>query len=245
MKLSFKLDIRYTALLMVVALLVLKGYQTVGIRLEEQTITAMAGVLKNKCIVVDPGHGGYDPGKVGATGVKEKDLNLAISLKLKEQLQKIGAKVILTREKDEDFTQEGNQNDSMKKRDLDYRIGLVRNVNPCVYINIQANSFGNRWTGAQTFYNIDNEAGRKLAIAIQEQIKNELRNTDRVAIKMSSKDSYILRSMLEIPAVIVEVGFISNAKEEQMLKDPIYQDKMAKAIMDGIIKYIGEGQQEL
>lgn len=232
----WRIRLDYFLLLVGLALIILQGYQWARERINQEAVATMSWALANKVVVIDPGHGGYDPGKIGVGGTKEKDLNLAIGKKLARIMGNAGALVVMTREEDKDLVTPGEG--SKKKRDLDNRLAIVKDANAEIYIGIQANSFGTRWTGAQTFYNEKNEEGRKLAISIQNELKRQLRNTNRNANKISDEDSYLLRNLLHIPAVFVEVGFISNAQEEKLLKDPAYQEKLAFAIYSGVVKYL-------
>lgn len=231
-----RVRLQYLVYLAILTMVVINGYRFVGLRLNQEAIETMSWALANKVVVIDPGHGGYDPGKIGVAGTKEKDLNLAIAKKLARVMGNAGALVVLTRETDKDLVTPGEG--TMKKRDLDNRLRVVQDVKADIYLGIQANAFGTRWTGAQTFYNIKNEEGRKLAVSIQNEIKRQLRNTDRKALKISDENSYMLRNLLHLPAAIVEVGFISNAAEEKLLNDPDYQQKMALAIYGGVVKYL-------
>lgn len=234
----WRIRFNYFLLLVILALIILQGYQWAGERINQQAVATMSWAVASKVVVIDPGHGGYDPGKIGVGGTKEKDLNLAIGKKLARIMGNAGALVVMTREEDKDLVTPGEG--SRKKRDLDNRLAIVKDVDAEIYIGIQANSFGTRWTGAQTFYNEKNEEGRKLAICIQNELKRQLRNTNRNANRISDEDSYLLKNLLHIPAVFVEVGFISNAQEEKLLNDPAYQEKMAFAIYSGVVKYLAE-----
>lgn len=231
-----RVRLNYLFMLVVCGLMIVYGYQFVGYHLYQEAVSAMSWALANKVVVIDPGHGGYDPGKIGVGGTKEKDLNLDIGRKLARVMGNAGALVVLTRDTDKDLVTPGEG--TMKKRDLDNRLAIVKDVKADLYIGIQANSYGSRWTGAQTFYNIENEEGELLAVTIQNEIKRQLKNTNRKALKISDNDSYMLRNMQDIPAVIVEVGFISNRSEEILLNDPEYQQRMALAIYSGVVKYL-------
>lgn len=238
----WRVRLGYFLSLVVLGLLIFQGYQLASQRMNQQAVATMSWALANKVVVIDPGHGGYDPGKIGVGGTIEKDLNLAIGKKLARIMSNAGALVVMTREEDVDLVTPGEG--SKKKRDLDNRLAIVRDVEAEIYIGIQANSFGTRWTGAQTFYNEKNPEGKKLAISIQNEIKRQLRNTNRNANRISDEASYILRNLLHIPATFVEVGFISNPREEKLLNDPVYQEKMAFAIYSGVVKYFVQVAQD-
>jgi N-acetylmuramoyl-L-alanine amidase len=200
--------------------------------IEIRTIETMSWVVTNKVIAIDPGHGGYDSGAIGPGGTKEKDITLSVSKKLAEKFNQVGAVVIMTRDHDCDFLTAGSG--TKKKRDLDGRLKIINESSADIYINIQANSFGSKWTGAQTFYNKKNEDNKKLAESIQSELQVVSDTHRKVKIDTST---YILKN-IEKPSVLVEVGFISNPKEEKRLKDPEFQERIAGGIYVGIIKYL-------
>lgn len=233
-----RIKLSYLALMLVLTFALSFGYDWVGQRLQQRAVETMSWALVDKVIVIDPGHGGYDPGKVGVSGTLEKDVNLAIAQKLAGLINGSGAKAVLTRDKDVDLVTEGEG--TRKKRDLDNRLKIVKEAKADLYVGIQANALGSRWTGAQTFYIEKNEEGRKLALSIQDEIRRQLKNTKRKAIKIREESSYMLRNLTHLPSTLVEVGFLSNREEEQLLNDPHYQQRMAVAIYSGIVKYLGE-----
>lgn len=190
-------------------------------------------VLGGKTIAVDPGHGGYDPGARGPGGTLEKDINLALALKLKEVLEEAGVKVVMTRDRDVDLLTPGEG--TRKYRDLSNRLKLIRQGQADLLVSIHLNSSGSRWRGAQVFYHPKDSRNKELAMAIQEEIRSRLQNTNRQALPLAT--AYLLKE-IEIPAVIVEAGFISNPEEEKLLNDAAYQRRMALAIASGIFKYL-------
>ncbi|MCL1874400.1 MAG: N-acetylmuramoyl-L-alanine amidase [Clostridiales bacterium] len=194
--------------------------------------------LLNKTIVIDAGHGGIDPGVIGYTGTREKELNLQISLVLADLLRQAGANVVMVRENDNVFS-------NRKSADLVMRVELAKKEKADAYISIHCNSLAGspKWQGAQVFFKQGNQHGEALAKTIQAQLKQNLANTNREALP--HKSSYIL-SNLSIPTVIAEVGFISNPKEEKLLLDPAYQWRVAWAIFAGSAQFFAdpEGKAE-
>ncbi|MDI9477055.1 MAG: N-acetylmuramoyl-L-alanine amidase CwlD [Natronincolaceae bacterium] len=189
-----------------------------------------------KVIVIDPGHGGYDPGRPGFSGKDEKDINLAISLYLREYLEQSGSIVIMIREKDTDLYVDDGSGRRKKTIDLTSRKDIVIKNKPHALISIHVNSFPqSRYYGAQTFYSRDNEESKRLALIIQEELIRVLNNDNRRQV-MEKNDVYILKG-LDIPAVLVECGFLSNPQEEQKLNDPQYQQKVAWSIYVGLQRY--------
>jgi len=184
--------------------------------------------LNTHVIVIDAGHGGFDPGAVGATGVLEKDIALAVSQKVAALLEMSGAKVICTRTTDEAL---GNT----KKEDIHNRADMVVESNCDIFVTIQANSIPDaKLRGAQVFYHPNSQEGFRLADNVQKEIIRVLNNTKRQALPIS--DVFLLKN-LAIPAVVVEVGFLSNAEEEALLQDADYQNRMAWSIYSGIVNY--------
>lgn len=187
-------------------------------------------------IVVDSGHGGIDPGKVGINGAYEKDINLAIALFLKEELQEAGCEVIMTRETDTGLY---NETDSSKKiADLKRRVELMNNEKPDAIVSIHQNSFTQESSkGAQVFYQTTSAEGKKFAEIMQKQMIEDL-DTGNNRVAKPNSDYYLLKNS-EGTAIIVECGFLSNTQEAQLLVSEEYQKRVAKAIAKGTISYLG------
>lgn len=203
-------------------------------QLEEE---ASAGPLAGLTILVDPGHGGYDGGaRCRDSGTWEKHLNLAVALKVESCLQRMGAKVIMTRREDVDLVEEDRPASLTKKRsDMQNRIGMAREGGADMVLSIHMNEYRSRGeSGPQVFYRAGSEAGRLLAGCMQEALVAELQPS-RVRTAMAG-DYYILQ--LDVPSVLVECGFISNAREERLLLDETYQERLAQAIADGAAEYM-------
>ena len=195
-------------------------------------LMAKSSVLAHKVIIVDPGHGGFDPGKPGINGQDEKHLNLDISLLLRDYLESAGAIVIMTRTTDDDV--DGMDGVKHKSKDMVERKKISNGGD--VLVSIHQNSFTQPSVhGAQVFFNGKSEDGKLLANYIQETIKQYTDTTNRRSAK-SNTNYYVLKAT-DIPSVIVECGFLTNPEEEQKLNDKAYQDKMALGIYLGMIKY--------
>jgi len=192
--------------------------------------------LGNRVVVIDAGHGGVDPGAVGKGKILEKDVTLAVSKRLQALVQQSGAKAIMVREDDRDLgTAQGLL--KRKREDLAQRIQLALDTQAEVYISIHANSFPDpKLTGAQTFYHSDSPEGKLLAQSIQQEL-NKMTNGNRV-IK-GNQDIYVLKKAHQA-AVTVELGFLSNLAEEQLLATPEYQQKLAIAIYQGLSVYFSK-----
>lgn len=184
-------------------------------------------------IIIDAGHGGSDPGKVGINGTLEKDINLNIALYLKEILESQDMTVILTREKDIDLATDST---NFKTSDMRNRTSLINENNANLVISIHQNSYTDpNVYGAQCFYYTPSQEGKLLASFVQEQIITSTFQTKIREIK-GNTDYYLLKNS-NVPTVIVECGFLSNPDEEKLLSREIYQRKMAWAIHLGVLKY--------
>lgn len=196
--------------------------------------------LAGTTIALDAGHGGPDGGAVSKQGVIEKDINLAVTLYLRDYLQQAGALVFMTREEDRDLASADTKGYKKRKtEDLTRRVRYIEEKKAGLFVSIHMNSVpSSRWSGAQTFFSTNNGDSVTLAEYIQDELRKNLNNTDRVA-KRSDKSVYLLEE-LKIPAVLVEVGFLSNPEEARLLRDEKYQQKVAASIYQGIMKYISK-----
>lgn len=192
-----------------------------------------AGMKRDLVVVIDVGHGGNDPGKIGVDNVKEKDVNLQIALCLKAQLQARGVKVILTREGDVCLATNGATN--KKVSDMHNRVSLINASGADYMISIHQNSYPEaEISGPQVFYYGSSEMSKKLAEAIQAQLIVDLQPPKEREIK-TGNDLYILKNS-QCPGVIVECGFLSNPTECENLQNPQYQQAVATAIARAICK---------
>ena len=198
-------------------------------------VNASKDMSENKVILVDAGHGGVDSGMVGVDGLKEKGINLKIAQKLKSVLTKKGFTVVMTREEDKGLYEENTQN--MKAQDLQNRIALIREYAPVLSVSIHQNSYSDpQVRGPQVFFYEDSEEGKKLALAIQEKMNQEL-NVSRPRVAKGNKTYYLLKRS-EGVINIVECGFLTNQEEAELLKQEDYQQKVAQSIADGINEYL-------
>lgn len=209
-----------------------------SVRAVQRDIETLSWCVANKTIVIDAGHGGKDPGVVEGD-IIEKEITLAVAKQLGDILAQAGAVVIQTRESDMELTDPGGRKfTSWKREDLNTRIQTANEKKADLFISIHVNSFrsGRREHGAQTFSQPGSEKSRVLARTIQGELVRILGNNHRRAKQV---DYYLLRNA-DIPAVIVEIGFITNPVEGRKLKDPAYQAKVSYALYAGIVKYFGE-----
>lgn len=190
---------------------------------------------KSWTIVVDAGHGGSDPGKIGVNKAKEKDINLSIAKKLQKLLEKKGIKVIMVRETDKGLYEEGSN--GKKVQDMKNRCALIDESAPVCTVSIHQNSYHEESVkGAQVFYYQHSEEGKELAECLQKHMIEGLDKTNKR--KAKANDSYYLLRKTSTPTVIVECGFLSNWEEAEMLVTEKYQKKVAKAVCNGIEEYL-------
>lgn len=187
--------------------------------------------LKNRIIYIDIGHGGNDPGAT-YKDIKESDINLKIGLKLNNLLKENGAIVYMTRYDDYNLANINSSN--IKRSDLNNRIKLINNSDCDIFLSIHLNAYSSsNWYGAQTFYTNNNSNNKRIAHIIQKKFKENL-STDRE--EKVIYDRYLYKH-LKKAGVLLELGFITNTKERNLLLKDEYQFKIAKTILDGVIEY--------
>jgi N-acetylmuramoyl-L-alanine amidase len=188
-------------------------------------------------VVIDAGHGGYDPGAITKQGVYEKEINLEMAKKVQELLKPCGIEVILTRDEDEDYVPEGTRGKQTKKQaDLNYRISMATQAKAEALISLHLNATATGLnSGAETFYHFKSEEGKRLAETIQQELIKVPGMNRRIA---KPGDFYIINNT-PMPTVIVELGYISNVKEQKKLQQSWYQDQLAHAVAKGIANYFG------
>lgn len=189
-----------------------------------RAVTIISNALEGRKIAVDPGHGGSDSGAIGASGVREKVINLIVAEKLIKLLHEAGATVVITRNGDQKVI---NQQ----------RVDLVNSSKADIMVSIHANAFNNSESnGTETFYHAsaaNAAASRLLALQLQRELIAALGLRNR-GVKESS--FFILKNV-RIPAALVELAFISNPAEEKILLDPEAQERAAIALYQGIEAY--------
>lgn len=187
------------------------------------------------CVVIDAGHGGADPGKVGVDGSLEKDINLQIARKLQTFLAMEDVDAVLTRESDAGLYDENASN--KKVQDMKNRVAIIEEKKPALTVSIHQNSYHEEYVhGAQAFYYAGSEKSKELAERIQQVMALELDKDNTRQAK--ANDSYYLLKKTSSPIVIVECGFLSNYEEAQKLSSDIYQEKVAWAIQLAILQYL-------
>ncbi len=193
---------------------------------EPEVSDSLAGIR----VVVDPGHGGFDGGTIGAAGTKESDINLAIAKLVQKEFEGQGAEVVMLRETDEALADE-------KQDDMQMRRELIETSGQDVTVSIHQNRFEDPAVyGPQVFYAPGSIEGEKLAKCVQDSL-NQALEVAKPRVQMEG-NYYIVKSG-SVPAIIVECGFLSNPEEEAKLKTEEYQKKIAQAVREGVAAYLG------
>jgi N-acetylmuramoyl-L-alanine amidase len=190
---------------------------------------------EKKTVVIDAGHGGIDPGKIGVDDSQEKELNLTIAKKVQTLLTQQDVEVILTRETDKGLYEEKTSN--KKVQDLKSRCTLINETDPDCVVSIHQNSYHEESAkGAQVFYYATSEDGKKLAEILQAELIRYVDPENHRQAK--ANESYYLLKKTSNPIVIVECGFLSNWEEAKKLQEDAYQSQIAWAISMGVLSYL-------
>lgn len=185
-------------------------------------------------VVIDAGHGGIDPGKVGINHALEKDINLAIAKKVKHYLELSDVEVIMTREEDRGLYQETDSN--KKVQDMKNRVALIDDSGADLAVSIHQNAYQQEnVSGAQVFYYTTSPEGKEIAEIMQSTIEELLDSKKKRPVK--ANDSYYVLKKTKTPIIIAECGFLSNRAEAELLTQENYQDRVAWAIHMGILRY--------
>lgn len=186
-------------------------------------------------VVIDAGHGGIDPGKVGINQALEKDINLAVAEKVKRYLELSDVEVIMTREGDQGLYRPEDSN--KKVQDMKNRVVLIDSSGADLAVSIHQNSYSEEYVkGAQVFYYATSLQGKAMAEVMQRTLAETLDRENHREAK--ANDSYYLLKKTQTPIIIAECGFLSNSEEAKLLTEDDYQDRVAWAIHLGILRYI-------
>ncbi len=195
----------------------------------KKTVATFYMPVSKKVIVIDSGHGGFDPGVVGKNNVFESDINLGVSKKLQKYLEQGGSTVIMTRHDENALGP--NKNSDMRKRKE-----IINSSKGDLVVSIHQNSYPEKNVkGAQVFYYNNSKESKKLAEFIQKELISFVDYKNKRVAKPNS--NYYILKKTTIPAVIVECGFVSNDVERGNLTNQQYQERIAWAIYTGIVKY--------
>lgn len=186
--------------------------------------------LAGKVIAVDPGHGGSDPGSIGANGSLEKNITFSIASELKKMLEKAGAKVVMTRTKDADAAWP----DASAVDELQARVDIANQANADVFVSIHMDAFVNRQAaGTSTYIYPKTNGDARLGRFVKEELVSQLGTNDR---DMRTCNFYVVKHT-KMPATLAEVAFISNVEEERLLTSNAGVKKAATGIFRGLDRY--------
>ena len=222
---------------LVMACLLLICFFFLSRRAAEVSNSMNSSEVNEKVIVVDPGHGGADPGMLGIGDLEEKKINLEISLKLKKQLEEEGFTVLMTREEDKGLYDDPSRD--MKSQDMQKRIAFINAAKPVLTVSIHQNSYQDSDVkGPQVFYYEHSTEGEKLANALQESLNTGLKVERKREAKANT--TYYLLKRSQGTLVIAECGFLTNPDEAALLQTDEYQEKVAQALTEGILTYLNQ-----
>ncbi len=207
----------------------------------KRTSVALATISKpddTLTVVIDPGHGGRDGGAIGVSSAYEKELNLEISLILRDMLTASGVDVVMTRT--EDVMLSSGTGGTLKNQDLRARRDIAEAVESPVFVSIHMNAFPiEKYNGLEVYYSLNNENSKTLAKNLRDSVIKNLNTGSNRQIKPAGENIYLLDS-LTCPAILIECGFLSNQGDAERLNDPEYRQRLALVIATSLHKSILE-----
>jgi len=196
--------------------------------------------LANLSVVIDPGHGGHDAGAIGRSGLREKDVNLDIALRTYRRLQALGARVRLTRMDDNPLRPWRKGNRAEHRRELLARCELADALKADLFVSVHANARESnplQYRGTETYYRKADSA--RFAGVMQQELVRALQLPDGGVKRHPSPIIVLYRTAM--PAVLVEIGYLSNPADEALLATSALRDRAAIGIVNGIKRYAAEG----
>lgn len=189
------------------------------------------------CIVIDAGHGGIDSGAVSASGILEKDINLAVAQKLEALCSAAGIDCVMTRREDR-LVVDDSVKERRKMHDLKNRIAIAKEQKSPLFVSIHMNNFPEkRYSGLQVWYSKNDERSRSLAACVQTFARTFLDPSNSRETKRAGSSIFVL-DRLDVPAILVECGFLSNPDECNKLATDEYQTELALVIFSGILEFL-------
>jgi N-acetylmuramoyl-L-alanine amidase len=201
------------------------------INIEEDT----KNIPQVKTIMIDPGHGGNDPG-TSKNGLVEKDIAFTISKKLKTKLEQLGYNILMTRDGDTPNYKPTNVEGSTVRKDLDGRITYAKENNAILFVSIHVNSLPEDpgENGSIVYYYPNLEQSKNYTTNVQEMLNNiQMNDIIRKKQNIRIEDFYVIKYS-EMPSMLIETGFITSSKDRKLLVQDIFVDKLATAISQGI-----------
>jgi len=191
---------------------------------------------KRNYVIIDAGHGGVDGGAVSCTGVYESHINLEIALRLEDLMHLLGIHTVMIRDTDRSVYTDGETIAAKKISDIKERMRIVNTTPNAFFVSIHQNNFHDgRYSGTQVFYN-SQESSREVAERLQAAFRTSLNSNNKRQVKKAS--GVYLMEHINCTGVLIECGFLSNHKEEAMLRDSIYQAKLCCVIATTISQYL-------
>lgn len=237
----------YLGILLLTGLFLLstKGVERIknqNLHTTSQEVTTEQGSAEDlRTVVIDAGHGGSDPGKVGINDALEKDINLAIAQKLKTCLEKGQIRVVMTREDANGLYKESDSN--QKQADMRARCEIIDGADPDLTVSVHQNSYTSESvSGPQVFYHAQSSEGERAARCLQDALNTGLSIARPREIKPNN--TYYILKKTKTPVVIAECGFLSNSTEAAKLVTETYQQQVAEALAEGILKFLDESKME-
>ena len=194
------------------------------------------GVTVRNYVILDAGHGGVDGGAISCTGISESNINLEIALRLNDLMHLLGMRTIMIRDDDRSVYTEGTTIATKKISDIRNRVRIVNGTPNALLVSIHQNNFSDpKYSGAQVFYN-NKSNSKEIALQLQSAFRENLDITNKRQPQNSS--GVYLMEHINCPGVLIECGFLSNVKEEAMLRDDTYQKKICSIVATTICKYL-------
>ena len=233
---------KWSALYILVLLVLFAGFAAIlwrgsAINASKNLILEQAG---EAVLVIDPGHGGFDPGAVSSDGTAESQVNLKVALQMEEIARLLGVRTDMTRR--EDVSTESDPSAAVRQRknsDLQNRVAQVNGVSGGVLVSLHQNSLPQVPSvhGAQVFYG-ETVGSLELAEAVQAAL-NQTVNDRAKGVKAAGGGVYLLKKA-EIPAILVECGFLSNGEETALLNTQAHQNRLAVTILASVLGHLNQ-----
>src|SRR5690554_2352890 len=196
----------------------------------ELRLTFQAAPLHRKLIVLDPGHGGVDAGAIGSQGAREKEINLAVALKLKKKLEEAGAHVIMTREDDRYVA-------------LYERAAIANRTGALLMVSIHSNYHpDSKVNGVEVFHHPEREDSALLG---QKVFNGVMKKVDLKPLAVKTSKDLVVTRETQMAAILLEMGFLSNRQEESYMKTEDFQERMVEGIFLGISDYLQEMEENI
>ena len=212
----------YALVIVTTLLLIVGGSHSVTV------LSETLPIHRDHCFVIDPGHGGIDGGATSCSGVLESQLNLEIALRLNDLLHLMGYDTRMLRTEDTSIHTGGETIAQIKLSDLKERVRIINETENAILLSIHQNYFSQpQYSGAQVFY-ARTTGSQALAEQLQSAFRKELNPGSNRQCK-ASKGIYLMEH-IQVPGVLIECGFLSNPREDALLRSPDYQQKLCAVI---------------